>query len=126
MRYSEIDAQGHVNNANYLSYFEVGRVEWLRDAGLPYRELERRGLGFVVVEALVHYHSAAFFDDELTVRTELAEAGRVTLRFGYEVLRGGERLATGHTRHACVRLPGGKPVRMPAEVRALAEDAGTG
>jgi acyl-CoA thioester hydrolase len=126
VRYSEIDAQGHVNNANYLSYFEVGRVEWLRDAGLPYRELERRGLGFVVVEALVHYHSAAFFDDELTVRTELAEAGRVTLRFGYEVLRGGERLATGHTRHACVRLPGGKPVRMPAEVRALAEDAGTG
>ena len=126
MRYSEIDAQGHVNNANYLSYFEVGRVEWLRDAGLSYRELERRGFGFVVVEALVHYHSAAYFDDELTVRTELAEAGRVSLRFGYEVLRGGERVATGHTHHACVRLPDGKPVRMPAEVRALAEDAGTG
>jgi acyl-CoA thioester hydrolase len=120
VRYSEIDAQGHVNNANYLSYFEVGRVEWLRDAGLSYKDLERRGFGFVVVEALVHYHSAAFFDDELTVRTELAEAGRVALRFGYEVLRDGERVATGHTRHACVRLPGGKPVRMPEEVRALA------
>jgi acyl-CoA thioester hydrolase len=99
----------------------VGRVEWLRDAGLSYRDLERRGFGFVVVEALVHYHSAAFFDDELVVRTELAEAGRVALRFGYEVLRGAERVATGHTRHACVRLPGGRPVRMPEEVRALAE-----
>ena len=75
----------------------------------------------MVVEALVHYQSAAFFDDELVVRTELAEAGRVSLRFGYEVLRGAERAATGHTRHACVRLPGGKPVRIPEEVRALAE-----
>ena len=121
VRYAEIDAQGHVNNAVYLSYFEVGRVEWLRDAGLSYKELERRGFGFVVVEALVHYHAAAFFDDELVVRTDLAEAGRVSLRFGYEVLRGGERVASGHTRHACVRLPGGKPVRMPDEVRGLAE-----
>ena len=75
-----------------------------------------------MVEALIHYHSAAFFDDELAVRTELVEAGRVSLRFGYEVLRGGERIAVGHTRHACVRLPGGKPVRMPEEVRALAAE----
>ena len=94
VRYSEIDAQGHVNNANYLSFFEVGRVEWLRDAGLSYKELEGRGFGFVVVEALVHYHSAAFFDDELVVRTTLAEAGRVSLRFTYEVLRDAERVAT--------------------------------
>lgn len=109
-----------MNNANYLSFFEVGRVEWLRDAGLSYKELERRGFGFVVVEALVHYHSAAFFDDELVVRTTLMEAGRVSLRFTYEVLRDGERVASGHTRHACVRLPGGRPARMPDEVRALA------
>ncbi len=98
----------------------MGRVEWLRDAGLSYKDLERRGFGFVVVEALVHYHSAAYFDDELVVCTELAEAGRVALRFGYEVLRNGERVASGHTRHACVRLPGGRPVRMPEEVRSLA------
>ncbi len=89
VRYAEIDAQGHVNNANYLSYFEVGRVEWLRDAGLSYREMEARGFGFVVVEALVHYHRAAYFDDELMLRTRLAEAGRVSLRFEYELLRDG-------------------------------------
>ena len=76
-----------------------------------------------MVEALVHYHSAAFFDDELLVRTTLADAGRISLRFTYEVLRDGERVATGHTRHACVRLPGGKPVRMPEEVRALAKNS---
>src|ERR687896_1600553 len=83
VRYSETDAQGVVNNANYLSYFEVGRVEWLRAAGLSYKELEKEGYGIVVVEALVRYRKAAFFDDELTLRTELAEMSKVSLRFEY-------------------------------------------
>lgn len=123
VRYAEIDAQGHVNNAVYLSYFEVGRVEWLRAAGLSYRELEGRGYGIVVVEALVRYRRAAFFDDELTLRTELAELNRATLRFEYVVLRGGDVLVTGHTRHACVDLATGKPIRVPGEVLATARAA---
>jgi len=123
VRYAEIDAQGHVNNAVYLSYFEVGRVEWLRAAGLSYRELEARGYGIVVVEALVRYRRAAFFDDELTLHTELAELNRATLRFEYAVLRGGDVLVTGHTRHACVDLATGKPIRVPGEVLATARAA---
>ncbi len=55
VRYSETDAQRVVNNANYLSYFEVGRVEWLRAAGLSYKELEKQGYGFVVIEAHAYY-----------------------------------------------------------------------
>jgi acyl-CoA thioester hydrolase len=123
VRYAEIDAQGHVNNAVYLSYFEVGRVEWLRAAGLSYRELEERGYGFVVVEALVRYRRAAFFDDELTLHTELADLTRASIRFEYAVSRAGEALATGHTRHACVDLATGKPVRVPEEVFAAAREA---
>jgi acyl-CoA thioester hydrolase len=113
VRYAEIDAQGHVNNATYLSYFEVGRVEWLRATGHSYREMERQGRGLVVVEALLHYRRPAFFDDELTLITTLAELGKVSLRFDYEVLRDTEVLVTGHTRHACIDLATGKPVRMP-------------
>ena len=112
-----------MNNAVYLSYFEVGRVEWLRAAGLSYKALEERGYGLVVVEALVRYRRAAFFDDELTLRTELAELTRASLRFEYVVSRGGEALATGHTRHACVALATGKPVRVPGEVLAAAGGA---
>jgi acyl-CoA thioester hydrolase len=89
-------------------------VEWLRAAGLSYRELERQGYGFVVVEALVRYHKAAFFDDELTLRTELTELERASLSFGYTVLRGDEVLVTGRTRHGCVDLATGKPRRVPA------------
>ena len=111
-----------VNNANYLSYFEVGRVEWLRDAGLSYRMLEQEGFGILVVEALVRYRKAAFFDDELTLRTGLTHLGKASLRFEYKVLRGGEVLATGHTRHACVDLTTGRPGRMPEPLRTVARD----
>jgi acyl-CoA thioester hydrolase len=97
-----------VNNATYLSYFEVGRVEWLRAAGLSYKELEREGYGIIVVEALVRYRKAAVFDDELTLRTELTELGGASLRFEYAVLHDGEVLATGHTRHAWRSRPAGR------------------
>jgi acyl-CoA thioester hydrolase len=75
------------------------------------------------VEALVRYRRAAFFDDELTLRTELANLTRASLRFEYAFSRGGEALATGHTRHACLNLATGKPVRVPDEVLAAARAA---
>jgi acyl-CoA thioester hydrolase len=75
------------------------------------------------VEALVRYRRAAFFDDELTLRTELANLTRASLRFEYAVSRGREALATGHTRHACLNLATGKPVRVPDEVLAAARTA---
>jgi acyl-CoA thioester hydrolase len=72
------------------------------------------------VEAHVRYRKAAFFDDELTLRTELAQLGRTSLRFAYAVVRDGEVLATGHTRHACVKLASGRPSRMPEQLLAAA------
>ena len=96
-------------------------MEWLRATGHSYREMEARGRGLVVVEALLHYRSPAFFDDELTLSTHLADIGKVSLRFDYEVLKDGEVLVTGHTRHACVDLATGKPVRMPEELLMLAK-----
>ena len=98
-------------------------MEWLRATGYSYREMERKGRGLVVVEALLNYRGPAFFDDELTLITHLAELGKVSLRFDYEVLRDGEALVTGHTRHACVDLTTGKPVRMPEELLRLARGA---
>ena len=109
-----------MNNATYLTYFEVGRVEWLRATGRSYREMERQGRGLVVVEALLHYRRPAFFDEELTLITDLSELGTVSLRFDYDVLRDTEVLVRGHTRHACIDLTTGKPVRMPRELLKLA------
>ena len=123
VRYSEADSQRIANNANYLSYFEVGRVEWMRAIGFSYRELEDRGLGFVVVEARLFYKRAARFDDELTLRTELAELNRASLRFEYAVLRDGEELATGYTRHGCIDIGSGKARRLPEGFLALVPEA---
>ncbi len=94
-------------------------MEWLRATGHSYREMEKRGRGLVVVEALLNYRRPAYFDDELTLRTSLADLGKVSLRFDYEVLRDEAVLVTGHTRHACVDLKTGKPVRMPVELLGL-------
>jgi acyl-CoA thioester hydrolase len=115
VRYGETDAQGIVNNSNYLSYFEVGRVEWLRAAGLSYRDMERAGYGFVVVEAHAFYKRAARFDDDLTLKTSLAEFGKASFWFEYEVLRDGEVVATGRTRHGCIEIATGRPSRVPEE-----------
>jgi acyl-CoA thioester hydrolase len=75
------------------------------------------------VEVLAHYRRAAFFDDELTLRTELADLSRASMRYEYVVSRGGDVLVTGHTRHACVDLATGKPVRVPEELLAAARKA---
>ena len=95
-------------------------MEWLRATGHSYRNMERQGRGLVVVEVLLHYRRPAFFDDELTLITNLVELGKVSLRFDYEVLRDGGVLVTGHTRHACIDLATGKPVRMTEELLRLA------
>ena len=91
----------------------------MRSTGQSYREMEKRGRGLVVVEALLNYRRPAFFDDELTLRTTLADLGKVSLRFDYHVLRDEVLLVTGHTRHACIDLATGKAVRMPKELLEL-------
>lgn len=92
-------------------------MEWLRAAGLSYAELERKGYGFVVVEARLFYKRAARFDDELMLRTELSDLKRASLRFEYALLRGEEVVVTGYTRHGCIELASGKPRRIPAGLR---------
>ena len=75
------------------------------------------------MEALVRYRKAAFFDDELTLRTELAELTRASLRFEYRVIRDGEVICTGYTRHGCVELASGRLIRTPEQLLKLAPDA---
>ena len=69
----------------------------------------------MVTEALTRYRSPARFDDELTLRTALADLGRASLRFDYTLLRDGEELSTGYTRHGCVDIGSGRPRRIPED-----------
>jgi acyl-CoA thioester hydrolase len=113
VRYAETDAMGVVYYGNYLAYFEDGRVAYLRAKGLPYSAMEAAGVFMPVAEAYCKYLTPARFEDELTVETSVAAAGRAKVRFDYVVRRGDEVLAEGYTVHAA-RRDDGRPVRIPA------------
>ena len=118
VRYGEVDRMGFVYHGHYVVYFEMGRTELLRSLGATYRELEDAGTLLVVVETSQRFLVPAGYDDHLVIRTELAEVRGVRLRFEYEVLRDGQRLATGHTVLASCDKSG-RPRRMPAHLSEL-------
>lgn len=118
VRFFETDLMGIVHHATYLTYVEAGRVEYLRRRGADYRHLMQRGFHMPVVEAHLEYKRAARFDDEIVVETRLGALTRVTVRFDYDVLRGTELLARGHTVLACVDDEH-RPRRIPEDVAAL-------
>jgi acyl-CoA thioester hydrolase len=102
VRFCETDLMGIVHHANYLTYFEAGRVEWLRRRGVTYAEWAAKGVHLPVVEAQVRYRMPARFDEELDLETRLAQLKAVSLRFEYRLLRDGALLAEGFTRLACL------------------------
>ncbi len=69
VRYSETDKMGVVYHGNYIQYFEVGRVEYMRDIGVIYAELEKQGIGMPVVNINIDYLLPAPYDEEITIET---------------------------------------------------------
>jgi acyl-CoA thioester hydrolase len=115
VRYAETDKMGIVYYANYLVYFEIGRVEYLRQRGLDYRRMELEDDSHTVVaEAKCRYRRPARYDDPLRIRTRVTSARRRTVQFGYEILHDetGELLATGETIHV-VCDGKGRPKKLP-------------
>ena len=101
VRYKDTDCMKVVYYGNYLTYFEVGRVEFLRERGLPMSDVDRQ-VHLPVVEATVRYVKPAYLDELLDVRCWISERKRASFRFAYEIVddKGG-RVATGSTLHAC-------------------------
>jgi acyl-CoA thioester hydrolase len=102
VRYAETDQMGVVYHSNHLIWFEVGRVELLRQLGFSYRDMERKdGRYIAVAEVKCRYRAPVFYDDEVVVRTQLKNVRDSVVHFGYELVRadGGELLAEGETTH---------------------------
>lgn len=118
VRYAETDQMGIAHHAEYFAWFEVGRTELLRACGLPYRDLEQRGLRFPVIGTEARFLRPAYYDDVLEVRTELQSLTGARIAFRYEIHREGAPgpLATASTEHAAVDEKG-RPRRMPDDVR---------
>jgi acyl-CoA thioester hydrolase len=119
VRYAETDQMGVVYYANYLVWMEVGRVEYCKASGFNYKDMEEQdGVMLAVAEAQCRYAYPARFDQEVIIKTWMAEANARMVRFGYEMrlAEGGRKLATGETKHIfCGRDL--KPCRMPEKYR---------
>jgi acyl-CoA thioester hydrolase len=118
-RYAETDQMGVVYYANYLVWFEVGRVAWCRENGFRYRDMELEDdRYFMVAEATCRYKAPARFEDDILIRTTIGSATDKVIRFQYE-LRNKESdqlLATGETAHV-IADPEFKPARLPDRYR---------
>jgi len=102
VRYVETDQMGVVYHSNYFIWFEVGRVEFLRQPGFTYRDMERDdGCYIAVVDARCRYKAPARYDDQILVRTFFKNLRASLIHFGYEILREPEMtlLAEGETTH---------------------------
>ncbi len=121
VRYAETDQMGVAYYGNYLTWFEVGRVEWCRAAGFNYRDMEREdGALLVVAEATVRYKRPARYDDELGIRTRVSKARSRLITFEYEVvnLETSQLLATGETTHLITGRDM-KPCALPEKYRVM-------
>ena len=102
VRYAETDQMGVVYHSNHFIWFEVGRVELLRQLGFSYRDMESQDNCFIAVaEAKCRYRAPARYDEEILVRSELLNVRESVIHFGYELRRAedGTLLAEGETTH---------------------------
>ena len=115
VRYAETDQMGVVYHSNYFIWFEVGRVELLRQLGFSYKEMEAQDECFIaVVDARCRYRAPVHYDDEVVVRTYLKHVPDKVIHFGYELLRAetGQLLAEGDTTHIVANAQM-KPRKLP-------------
>jgi acyl-CoA thioester hydrolase len=113
VRYSETDQMGTFSSARALDWFECGRTELLRQIGLPYAQMEQRGVFLPVVEAHVEYLGRARFDDMLEISASARMNGKASVRFDLSITRpDGADVARGYTVHAFVDAAG-RPIRPP-------------
>jgi acyl-CoA thioester hydrolase len=122
VRYGETDQMGYVYYGNYASYYEVARVESLRQLGFTYKELEEMDVMLPVLENKSKFLAAALYDDLLTIVTTIREKPGVRIKFDYEIFnRHGKLINQGETLLAFVNKRTGKPCRPPAIFQKLLE-----
>jgi acyl-CoA thioester hydrolase len=111
VRYAETDQMGVVYHGNYAQYFEMGRVEWLRNMGVSYKWMEENGVMLPVVSLSMNYKKPARYDDLLTVKTILKRQTTVKIEFDYEIYNeNSELLTTGYSMLVFVDMKSGRPI----------------
>ncbi|TDD94321.1 acyl-CoA thioesterase [Flavobacterium cellulosilyticum] len=120
VRYSETDQMRVVYHGNYAQYFEIGRVEWLRDKGISYKWMEENGVMLPVVSLTMNYKKPARYDELLTLKTIMKKLSTVKIEFDYELYNEKEELlTTGNSILVFVDMKTGKPIGPPTYISEL-------
>ena len=118
VRYAETDQMGVVYHGNYAQYFEMGRVEWLRNIGVSYKWMEENGVMLPVVSLTMNYKKPARYDDILRVKTIFKSQKSVKIEFDYEIYNEEDELLTiGHSVLVFVDMKTGRPIAAPDYVK---------
>lgn len=116
-RYGETDQMGVIYYGNYPQYLELGRVEWLRSLGISYKEMEKEGVMLPVVSLHIDYKKPAFYDELITIRTQLKELTSSKITFDYQIINEkGEVISTANTTLVFVDVNTWRPVRCPQRI----------
>jgi len=114
IRYAETDPMGYAYYGYYAMYYEVARVESLRQLGMSYKELEAQGTMMPVLENNSKYYAPALYDDEIRIVTFIRNSPSVRIKFEYDIYNGsGKLIHQGETLLAFVSKKNGKPCRPP-------------
>ena len=114
VRYAETDQMGVVYHGNYAQYFEMGRVEWLRNMGFSYKSMEEAGIMLPLVSLSMNYKKPARYDDELTVKSIFKSQSSVKIEFDYEIYNvNNELLTIGNSILVFVDIKTGRPTLPP-------------
>lgn len=117
VRYSETDQMGVVYHGNYAQYFEMGRVEWLRNMGVSYKWMEENGVMLPVVSLTMNYKKPARYDDLITIKTIFKSQTSVKIEFDYEIYNENQELLTiAHSVLVFVDMKMGRPITPPSYV----------
>ncbi len=120
VRYGETDQMGVVYHGNYAQFFEMGRVEWLRNMGISYKFMEENGIMLPVVSLTMNYKKPARYDDLLTIKTIFKKLSSVKIEFDYEIVNeSNELLTTGNSILVFVDMKTGRPVMPPQYILDL-------
>ena len=122
VRYSETDQMGVVYHGSYVPYFEIGRVEWLRNKGISYKSLEESGIALPIVSMHLNYKKPARYDDLLTVKTKFKSYSSVKIEFDCELWsKKKELLTTAQFILVFVNTKTGKPMIPPKYIIDIME-----
>ncbi|ANW96142.1 thioesterase [Wenyingzhuangia fucanilytica] len=117
VRYSETDQMQYVHHSNYAKYFEIARIEWLREAGISYKEMEEQGVMLPVVNLITEFKKPAKYDDVLTIKTAIKQIPTAKIIFTYKIYNQNEELlTTGESTLVFVDMKKNRPIKCPENI----------